>query len=282
MHSVALRKDGRVVCWGDNSFGQLDTPNAYEGDGDESWSGENEINNIKDISAGYFHTLALDENGRVYAWGENTYGQCNVPAEALENVIAISAGQTHSMAIKADGSLIIWGGNLSANGDVEVATRTTSQDVYLTAISAGGYHSLGLIPSHLDDNQNGIPDWWEIQHELVDSTGSGSDADNDGFSDLEEYLSDTNPNDHDSNFEVHIANGADQATCEVQFGPISIERYYTIEYASNLGDGNWQPVAGYERVRKDASSETVKKITVRSLGGSETECRIFRVSIVNP
>jgi len=276
MHSVALRKNGRIVSWGDNSFGQLDTPSSSNDS-----SASSELNNITAISAGYFHTLALDEDGRVFAWGDNTYGQCNVPEAALEGVISISAGQSHSMAIKADGTLITWGGGSGDPADPE--ETPTAQILHLSAISAGGYHSLGLIPSSMDDNQNGVPDWWEIQYGLVNSSGINSDADEDGYSDLDEYFSDTDPTDNTSHFVVNINKGTGNSSCEVEFGPLSIERFYTLEYSSDLSSDNWQSVSGYERMQKN-SSGTMRKMTLTSasVSANEPECRIYRVSVINP
>jgi len=275
MHSVALRKNGSIVSWGDNSFGQLNTPLSSNGT-----SASSELNNITAISAGYFHTLALDEDGRVFAWGDNTYGQCNIPENALEGVISISAGQSHSMALKADGTLITWGGGTGDPADPEEAP--TTQNLHLSAISAGGYHSLGLIPSTMDDNQNGLPDWWEIQYGLVDSTGSDSDADQDGYSDLDEYSSDTDPTDHTSHFIVSINKSTGDGSCDVEFGPLSIERFYTLEYSSDLSSDNWQTVSGYERMQKNSSS-VMRKMTLSSApaAGDEPVCRIYRVSVIN-
>ena len=60
------------------------------------------------ISAGWCHTVALKEDGKVVAWGNDWYGQCNVP-EGLEDVVAISAGGFHTVALKKDGKVVAWG-----------------------------------------------------------------------------------------------------------------------------------------------------------------------------
>lgn len=69
--------EGNVFLWGDNSkhqLGQEDkTPSAFpvllealvrQG--------------IIDLSIGHGHCLALDEDGKVYAWGDNAHGQLGV------------------------------------------------------------------------------------------------------------------------------------------------------------------------------------------------------------
>ena len=82
-HTLALLKDGSVYAWGDNEFGQLgggevlDVLIALGDDGDSvlvPFKNEGLLD-IKDISAGDCHSLALSEDGSVYAWGLNNYGQ---------------------------------------------------------------------------------------------------------------------------------------------------------------------------------------------------------------
>ena len=49
---------------------------------------------------------ARAQNGSgIVAWGDNTYGQINVPP-GLTNVIGIAAGQNHSVALRGDGRIV--------------------------------------------------------------------------------------------------------------------------------------------------------------------------------
>ncbi len=48
------------------------------------------MGNITAIDAGYYHTIALTEEGKVLAAGSNEYGQCDVVE--WENITAIAAG----------------------------------------------------------------------------------------------------------------------------------------------------------------------------------------------
>src|SRR5262249_55255808 len=59
------------------------------------------------IAAGRTHGLAL-KNGKVIAWGSDSYGESEAPQEALSGVDAIAAGWWHSLALK-DGKVIAWG-----------------------------------------------------------------------------------------------------------------------------------------------------------------------------
>lgn len=92
---------------------------------------------VKAVSVGGYHVLALRNDGTVAAWGNNNYGQCNVPI-GLSDVTAISAGGFHSVALKSDGTVVAWGYN--SNGQ----TTLPAGLVGVTAISAGVFHTLAV------------------------------------------------------------------------------------------------------------------------------------------
>ena len=72
-HSLAVRPDGAVWSWGDNHLGQL-------GDGTTtSRSAPIAVGSLVGphaaVSAGLAHSLALNVDGTVWAWGLNSDGQ---------------------------------------------------------------------------------------------------------------------------------------------------------------------------------------------------------------
>lgn len=87
--------------------------------------------NIKEISAGYGHMLALTTEGTVWAWGCNKYDQVGIGIEgnteknskptllSLSNITEISAGFRHSFALDKNGVLWAWGHNLSSELGIE-------------------------------------------------------------------------------------------------------------------------------------------------------------------
>jgi alpha-tubulin suppressor-like RCC1 family protein len=66
------------------------------------------LSNVVAIAAGANHSLALNSDGTVVAWGDNSFGQSRVPA-GLNAVLAISAGPGDSLAVKSDGTVVTWG-----------------------------------------------------------------------------------------------------------------------------------------------------------------------------
>jgi alpha-tubulin suppressor-like RCC1 family protein len=98
--TVALTREGEIVCWGDNEYYQLcSMPDIPE--------------KPTAISVARSHTIALMENGKVVQWGAHPV----VPA-TLENVVAVSAGGTRSVAVLADGSVMCWGRDTSDQCEV--------------------------------------------------------------------------------------------------------------------------------------------------------------------
>lgn len=70
------------------------------------------------------------------AWGDNTYGQTNVPA-SLTNTLAISA-QDSSLALNADGTVTGWGG---FGGEARNVPASLTNAI---AIDVGGHHGLAI------------------------------------------------------------------------------------------------------------------------------------------
>lgn len=111
----------------------------------------------KAISAGFNHTLIIQE-GVVFAWGENIYGQlgdgsfsttaAGVPVAGLDHIIAVSAGRRHSMALRADGKVFIWGdntyGQLGAVGAGSAIPIQLSGVSDIIDIQAGDFHCMAL------------------------------------------------------------------------------------------------------------------------------------------
>ncbi|MCL2639850.1 MAG: PEP-CTERM sorting domain-containing protein [Phycisphaerales bacterium] len=115
--------------------------------------------NITDVAAGTYHGLAI-QNGSLYAWGRNSYGQLgngtdidsNLPVQVaipgMGNVTAIATGSVHSLAIR-NGVLYAWG----YNSDGQLGIGTSDYNIHnspewvmsgVTAIAAAGNTSMAI------------------------------------------------------------------------------------------------------------------------------------------
>jgi alpha-tubulin suppressor-like RCC1 family protein len=170
-HSCALKKDGKVLCWGFNVYGQLGNP--YLENGQQANPTPTAVVNLgtdtKQITAGWYHTCALKNDGEVRCWGYNEFGQLGslgvkgagqaspTPTVVIDlgtDTKQITAGFSHTCALKSDAKVLCWGfnasgqlGNPDGAGGVQ-ANLTPTVVVNLGTdtklISAGGYHSCAL------------------------------------------------------------------------------------------------------------------------------------------
>jgi len=155
-HFCALKTDGTVVCWGRNFEGQCRgtalngsaiTSAAYDGLTPVVIGG-NVLGNVRKISAGQSHTVALLHDGSVVSWGSNILGEGAVPTAALSGVIDIAAGGYHTIALKSDGTVVCWGQNRSGqclgyngagdrNATPAIATGNTPPQILGVSLGAG-------------------------------------------------------------------------------------------------------------------------------------------------
>jgi len=121
-HTLALKTDGTVLAWGDNKYGQiglnLDVPNGLVPSSilvDET---------LEEVHAGWTHSAALTNNGEIYIWGRNAYGQLGSQKgdtgkpeklAQLKDIQQLSLGSEHNLALSKDGKLFCWGWNEHGN-----------------------------------------------------------------------------------------------------------------------------------------------------------------------
>ena len=128
-HSLAIKSNGELMSWGDDSNSQLMS------------SG---VTNAIEVSAGNKHSLVLKNNGTVIAFGNNDYGQCNIPSD-LNNIITVSAGENHSLGLLAGGMVRAWGRNNSGQSNVPSSLADyQSGNNGAISVKAGNNHSLAL------------------------------------------------------------------------------------------------------------------------------------------
>ncbi len=124
--AFALRSNGTVLAWGQNTRGQL---------ADGSTTSRNSVaviaglTGITQVAAGWTAGYALKSDGTVWAWGDNAAGQLGqgsvggyrstpAPVPGLTGIVAIAADQNEAWAITADGSLRQWGTSYMHSGPI--------------------------------------------------------------------------------------------------------------------------------------------------------------------
>jgi len=158
-HSVALKNDGTVWCWGWNADGQLGDGTLVDKSIPTQVPG---LTGIVKIAAGTYHVLALKNDGTVWAWGDNVSGQIGdgtvntdksspVQVSGLTGVVNIASGRFFSLAVKNDGTVWTWGENLYGQlGNGTVANSSTPVQVSgLTGITSavaatGAFHCMAV------------------------------------------------------------------------------------------------------------------------------------------
>ena len=65
---------------------------------------------VSQISAGGDHTCAIKTGGRPVCWGDNLFGQTDIPA-GIGTVSQIDTGRSYTCAVKTDGTPVCWGAN---------------------------------------------------------------------------------------------------------------------------------------------------------------------------
>lgn len=95
------------------------------------------LTNIVAVAARELHTVGLRVDGTVVSWGEAS--RTNVPP-GLSNVVAVAAGGVHSVALKRDGKVAAW----SCCGSLWNLTNVPSHATNVIAVAAGSMHVLAL------------------------------------------------------------------------------------------------------------------------------------------
>ncbi|CAG8613869.1 9862_t:CDS:2 [Cetraspora pellucida] len=172
-HALFLTTEGFLYAWGSGDAHQLGrrvlARHVRDGLNPEKIA----VKGIEKIFAGSYHSFAVAENGTVYAWGMNNYGQCGIRTrdeyitqpiridffKDLPKVRQIAAGEHHTLVLLEDGSIYSFGradygqlgiGDVPEDDDEEpqkigqkVTTPTNIRNfVPCKFIAAGDFHSI--------------------------------------------------------------------------------------------------------------------------------------------
>lgn len=157
---VALKTDGSLWAWGNNNYGQMGNgtntgtfPAPVQVGNSTNWS---------KISGGDQHILAIKNDGTLWGWGYNFWGQLGNSSSTNQTTpimigsdndwLQAVAGGNNSFALKTNGKIYAWGhngygqlgnGTTSAN-PVLIPPTQIGTDSNWTQIAGGSGHCMAL------------------------------------------------------------------------------------------------------------------------------------------
>ncbi|MFQ5717904.1 MAG: RCC1 repeat-containing protein [Acidobacteriota bacterium] len=155
---------GDLYAWGDNSSGQLGIGLAGPFQTvPVRVSRSSALVRVVAVAAGVAHSVALDGNGEIWTWGDNSQGQLGDGTRVSRaapvrlagipglsgRVTAIAAGDQFTLALTVAGEVWTWGDNTWGQlGDGTILDRLVPTPITgvvdVKALSAGGGHALAL------------------------------------------------------------------------------------------------------------------------------------------
>jgi alpha-tubulin suppressor-like RCC1 family protein len=130
-HALSLLNNGNVTGWGENTYGEINTPSGIQG-------------NVVKVEAGENFSLALLKNNTVSGWGRNHYNQATgIPTGIQGEIVDIAAGTRHGLALLKNGYITGWG-----RWNVEEENYSpfpTGIQGNFTGIGAGYDYSIALL-----------------------------------------------------------------------------------------------------------------------------------------
>ena len=168
-HSVAIQNTGKIICTGNNDYGQCDI---------SGWENED----IVSIDCGGVMTIGLKDNGKVLV--STNYRSIKVAEwEKWENIVAVSAGYSYVIGLKEDGT-VVGTGHDAGDGQLDVNDWKN-----VIAVATGWRHTVGLTAdgavyitgfrsaSQLRQIANHKEDWSNI---IAIAAGGGHNGSKDG------------------------------------------------------------------------------------------------------
>ncbi|KAM4602289.1 RCC1 and BTB domain-containing protein 1 isoform 3-T4 [Polymixia lowei] len=168
-HVLLATEDGDLFAWGHNGYSQLGNGTTNQGVLPVLVTTNLQNKRVRDVACGSHHSMALTQDGEVFAWGYNNCGQVGSGSTANQpsprrvssclqgkTVVGITCGQTSSMAVVDNGEVYGWGYNgngqlgVGNNGNQLIPCRLAAlQGLCIQQIVSGYSHCLALTDEGL-------------------------------------------------------------------------------------------------------------------------------------
>ena len=165
-HTCALRTDGTLWCWGNNSSGRFGNGSTgfinrwpVQSGEDDDWA---------QITISGSHSCGIRDDGTLWCWGNGSNGRLGLddgnqshttPQQVGEDDdwVDIAVGGGNTCGIRAEGTLWCWG--LGQNGATANGSATSGPDVPTEvsvsmngwlSVSMGSHHGCGVLQNPVD------------------------------------------------------------------------------------------------------------------------------------
>jgi alpha-tubulin suppressor-like RCC1 family protein len=164
---LALKNDGSIYAWCTNAWGQLGLGDITNRSSVTLMGGTKDWNyiSIGGLSGPGTASAGIRNNGTLWTWGSNTYGQLGngtttsysspIQIGSLTNWKMISIGHGHVLAVKTDGTLWAWGYNFfgqlgngtttSYSSPIQIGSLTNWKRVYSSYQQSFGIKTDGTL-----------------------------------------------------------------------------------------------------------------------------------------
>ncbi|KAL9652247.1 hypothetical protein ABK040_011907 [Willaertia magna] len=156
-HSIFVTENNEIFGCGDNSYFQLGSKKKDVFKKPEKLKLDFvKGKGIKGVSCGYQHTIYLTEEGNIFCFGNNTFGQLNINLVGLnkagegQTISKIECGSYHTICCTDKGQ--VWGCGKNRNGElgidndgsnVDVVTKIKLENnVKIENVVVGNHHSV--------------------------------------------------------------------------------------------------------------------------------------------
>ncbi|GAA3218775.1 hypothetical protein [Actinocorallia longicatena] len=175
-HTCAITDEDNVRCWGKAFDGEAGYPNGDDFIGDTELLGSvGDVDlggrSVKAIAAGESHTCVVTDNGSVFCWGDNEFGQLGYPD--LQNkigdtedpidagpvnlgpgmkAVSVTAGGNHTCVTLENSKLRCWGQNATGATGLGTPTLDLSPSSGHVSLLTGPNTTSDIITADAGDN----------------------------------------------------------------------------------------------------------------------------------